>query len=76
MLGRDLTQALADRYGIDTFSSTVKTILDQSEAANTKTFRAWVPEKWRDMAIERTKKVFGGFTSIKGEQIDGHLPAP
>src|SRR5678810_461104 len=33
VLGRDLTQALVDKYGIDTFSSAVKTLLDQSEAA-------------------------------------------
>ena len=33
VLGRDLTQALADKYGVDTFASAVKTILDQSEAA-------------------------------------------
>ena len=63
-------------YAIDAYGENRVVLLDQSEAANTKTFRAWVPEKWRDMAIERTKKVFGGFTSIKGEQIDGHLPAP
>ena len=33
VLGRDLTQTLADKYGVDTFASAVKTILDQSEAA-------------------------------------------
>src|SRR5262249_5092966 len=33
VLGRDLTQALADKYGVDIFANAVKTILDQSEAA-------------------------------------------
>ena len=33
MLGRDLTQKLADKYGVQTFVNAVKTILDQSEAA-------------------------------------------
>jgi N-methylhydantoinase B len=33
LLGRDLTQALADRYGIPTFERGVEIILDQSEAA-------------------------------------------
>lgn len=32
-LGRDLTQALADKYGVETFFAAVKTMLDQSEAA-------------------------------------------
>ena len=51
-------------------------LLNESEAAKTKTWRAWVPPNWQDMAIERTKRVFGGYTSIKGEEISGHLPAP
>ncbi|MDH3442772.1 MAG: hydantoinase B/oxoprolinase family protein, partial [Deltaproteobacteria bacterium] len=33
VLGRDLTQALADKYGVEIFFSGIKTILDQSEAA-------------------------------------------
>ena len=33
LLGRDLTAALADRYGIATFDRAVEIILDQSEAA-------------------------------------------
>jgi N-methylhydantoinase B len=33
VLGRDLVQALADKYGIETFLNAVQTILDQSEAA-------------------------------------------
>ena len=33
ILGRDLTQALADKYGTATFLSALRTILDQSEAA-------------------------------------------
>jgi N-methylhydantoinase B len=33
LLGRDLTKALADRYGIPTFERAVEIILDQSEAA-------------------------------------------
>ena len=33
MLGRDLTQALADKYGVETFIGAVNKILDQSEAA-------------------------------------------
>ena len=38
--GRDLTQALADRYGVDTFFRAVKTMLDQSEAAARAKIRA------------------------------------
>ena len=33
VLGRDLTQALADKYGVEKFVRAVSTILDQSEAA-------------------------------------------
>jgi N-methylhydantoinase B len=33
VLGRNLTQTLADKYGVATFASAVKAILDQSEAA-------------------------------------------
>ena len=33
LLGRDLTQALVDKYGVETNSSAVESILDQSEAA-------------------------------------------
>jgi N-methylhydantoinase B len=33
VLGRDLTQALADKYGVETFLAAVNAILDQSEAA-------------------------------------------
>lgn len=40
VLGRDLTQALADRYGLDIFASAVKTMLDQSEAAARAQIRA------------------------------------
>src|SRR5262245_16663483 len=40
MLGRDLTQALADKYGVDTFIGAVKTILVQSEAAARARIRA------------------------------------
>jgi len=40
VLGRDLTAALADRYGVEVFSSAVATILDQSEAAARATIRA------------------------------------
>ncbi len=39
-LGRDLTQALADKYGIETFLAALKTILDQSEAAARAKIRA------------------------------------
>lgn len=39
-LGRDLTQALADKYGVATFFSAVKTMLDQSEAAARARIRA------------------------------------
>ena len=40
VLGRDLVQALADKYGVDTFRSAVQTILDQSEAAARAKIRA------------------------------------
>ncbi|MGB7948601.1 MAG: hydantoinase B/oxoprolinase family protein [Candidatus Binatia bacterium] len=40
VLGRDLVQALADRYGVETFSAAVKTILDQSERAARAQIRA------------------------------------
>jgi N-methylhydantoinase B len=40
VLGRDLTQALADKYGVETFLSAEKTILDQSEAAARAQIRA------------------------------------
>ena len=40
VLGRDLVQALADRYGVETFFAAVKTILDQSEAAARAQIRA------------------------------------
>jgi len=40
MLGRDLTQKLADKYGVQTFVNAVKTILDQSEAAARAQIRA------------------------------------
>jgi N-methylhydantoinase B len=43
LLGRDLTQALADKYGVPTFLAGVKTILDQSEAAARARIRA-VPD--------------------------------
>jgi N-methylhydantoinase B len=33
VLGRDLAQRLADKYGVETFFGAVKTMLDQSEAA-------------------------------------------
>ena len=39
-LGRDLTQALADKYGVETFFRAVKTMLDQSEAAARAKIRA------------------------------------
>jgi N-methylhydantoinase B len=40
VLGRDLSQALVDKYGIDTFQNAVKTMLDQSEAAARAQIRA------------------------------------
>ena len=40
VLGRDLVQALADKYGAETFLTAVKTILDQSEAAARAKIRA------------------------------------
>ena len=40
VLGRDLTQALADKYGAGIFVAAVKTILDQSEAAARAQIRA------------------------------------
>src|SRR5688572_14254157 len=39
-LGRDLTQALADKYGIATFLAAIRTMLDQSEAAARAKIRA------------------------------------
>ena len=40
VLGRDLVQALSDKYGAETFLSAVQTILDQSEAAARAKIRA------------------------------------
>jgi N-methylhydantoinase B len=40
VLGRDLTQALADKYGVGTFLAAVKAILDQSDAAARAQIRA------------------------------------
>jgi N-methylhydantoinase B len=40
VLGRDLTQALANKYGVETFLAAVCTILDQSEAAARAQIRA------------------------------------
>ena len=39
LLGRDLIRALADRYGVPTFLSAVKTTLDQCEAATREQIR-------------------------------------
>jgi N-methylhydantoinase B len=43
LLGRDLTKALADRYGVPTFERAVEIILDQSEAA-ARAFIASMPD--------------------------------
>jgi N-methylhydantoinase B len=43
VLGRDLIQALVDKYGVNTFLNAVKTIFDQSEAAARAQIRA-VPD--------------------------------
>ncbi|HEU5464841.1 MAG TPA: hydantoinase B/oxoprolinase family protein, partial [Candidatus Binatia bacterium] len=40
VLGCDLTQALADKYGVDTFLSALRIMLDQSEAAARAKIRA------------------------------------
>jgi N-methylhydantoinase B len=40
VLGRDLVQALADKYGVEIFRNAVQTILDQSEAAARAKIRA------------------------------------
>ncbi len=40
LLGRDLTIALANRYGVETFLSAIDIILDQSEAASRAAIRA------------------------------------
>src|SRR5512145_640317 len=40
VLGRDLSQALADKYGVETFFAALKTMLDQSEAAARAKIRA------------------------------------
>ena len=40
VLGRDLVQALADKYGVEVFLKSVQTILDQSEAAARAKIRA------------------------------------
>ena len=40
VLGRDLNQALADKYGVETFFAALKTLLDQSEAATRAKIRA------------------------------------
>ena len=47
ILGRDLTQGLADKYGVDTFIGAVKTILDQSEAAARAQIRAIADGEYR-----------------------------
>jgi N-methylhydantoinase B len=39
ILGRDLTQSLAEKYGVETFLSAVKAMLDQSEAASRERIR-------------------------------------
>src|SRR6185503_18045875 len=46
-LGRDLTPALADKYGIETFFRAVKTMLDQSEAASRAKIRAIADGEYR-----------------------------
>jgi N-methylhydantoinase B len=53
LLGRDLTAALADRYGIPTFNRAVEIILDQSEVAARAFIRAmadgvYTTETWLD----------------------------
>ena len=40
ILGRNLTQSLSEKYGVETFLAAVKTILDQSEAAARARLRA------------------------------------
>src|ERR1043166_2010126 len=47
VLGRDLTQHLADKYGVETFFAGVKTILDQSEAASRAKIRAIADGEYR-----------------------------
>jgi len=47
VLGRDLTQQLADKYGVETFFAAVKTILDQSEAASRAKIRAIADGEYR-----------------------------
>jgi N-methylhydantoinase B len=39
ILGRDLTQSLAEKYGVETFLSALKAMLDQSEAASRERIR-------------------------------------
>jgi N-methylhydantoinase B len=53
LLGRDLTAALADKYGVATFNRAVEIILDQSEAAARGFIRAmpdgvYTAETWLD----------------------------
>ena len=40
LMGRDLTAALADKYGVEVFLTAVETILDQSEASSRAKIRA------------------------------------
>jgi N-methylhydantoinase B len=47
ILGRDLTQELADKYGVETFLAAVKTMLDQSEAAARAEIRAIADGEYR-----------------------------
>ncbi len=64
LLGRDLTAALADKYGIPTFNRAVELILDQSEAAARAFIRA-MPD-----GVYRTE------TYLDNDRSGGEEPVP
>ena len=68
-------------YKIDAYGKYRVVLLNERDeysmfSSSSKKFRAWVPKMWEPLAEARTKQVFGAFTEIKGDQIEGHLPAP
>jgi hypothetical protein len=58
-------------------------LVDELEVSNTfsgetgqKTFRAWVPDMWADMAQQRSKATFGDITEIQPSALRGGVPGP
>jgi N-methylhydantoinase B len=86
VLGRDLTQQLGDKYGVETFFAAVETILDQSEAASRAKIRAIPDGEYRyetffdndgesDEPLPITVKVIiaGGEMTIDFSEIAGQV---